>query len=98
MEGFHILGTSPLNIDGPEKLSGRARYAIDLTVPGMLHARVLRSTQPHARIVSIDSRRAMAIPGVIAVITGDDFPFIEDFPGDRPTLAHRIVRYVGDAV
>jgi CO/xanthine dehydrogenase Mo-binding subunit len=98
MEGFHILGTGPLNIDGPEKLSGRARYAIDLTLPGMLHARVLRSTQPHARIVSIDSSRAKAIPGVIAVITSDDFPFIEDFPGDRPALAHRVVKYVGDAV
>ncbi len=98
MQGTHILGTGPQNIDGPEKLSGRARYAIDVTLPGMLHARVLRSPHPHARITSIDTSRALAIPGVLAVITGDDLPVIEDFPGDRPTLAQGIVRYVGDAV
>jgi CO/xanthine dehydrogenase Mo-binding subunit len=98
MEGTHILGTGPVNIDAPEKLSGRARYAIDLTLPGMLHGRVLRSPHPHARVVSIDASRALGIPGVLAVVTGADAPLLEDFPGDRPTLAHGVVRYVGDAV
>jgi CO/xanthine dehydrogenase Mo-binding subunit len=98
MQETIVLGTGPRNIDGPEKLSGRARYAIDMVLPGMLHGRILRSPHPHARIVSIDASRALAIPGVMAVVTGADLPVLEDFPGDRPTLAQGIVRYVGDAV
>ena len=64
----------------------------------MLHARVLRSPLPHARIVSIDTSAARAIPGVMAVITGKDLPVLEDFPGDRPTLAYERVCYIGDAI
>lgn len=94
----YILGKSEQNIDAPEKIAGRAKYAIDVILPGMLHARVLRSPVPHARIVSIDTSAATAIPGVMAVITGKDLPILEDFPGDRPTIAHERVCYIGDAV
>ncbi len=93
-----ILGKSELNIDAPEKIAGRAKYAIDMTLPGMLHARVLRSPRAHARILSIDTSAARAIPGVLAVITAQDMPHLEDFPGDRPTLALDRVCYIGDAV
>ena len=98
MEENFILGKSPLNIDGPEKLSGRAKYAIDMVLPGMVHGKVLRSPHAHAEIVNIDSSQAEALPGVCAVVTGDDLPVLEDLPGDRPTLAQGRVRYVGDAV
>ncbi len=98
MVDTYILGKSELNIDSPEKISGRAMYAIDMTLPGMLQARVLRSPRAHAKILSIDTSAAKAIPGVLAVITGQDLPFLEDFPGDRPTLALDRVCYIGDAV
>ena len=98
MEENFILGKSPLNIDGPEKISGRAIYAIDMVLPGMVHGKVLRSPHPHAEIVGIDSSKAEALPGVCAVVTGEDLPILEDLPGDRPTLAQGRVRYVGDAV
>ena len=93
-----ILGKSELNIDGPEKIAGRAKYAIDMSLPGMLHALVLRSPLPHAKIVSLDASRARALPGVLAVITARDLPVLEDFPGDRPVLALDRVCYIGDAV
>src|SRR5688572_21613426 len=82
-----ILGKPGLNIDTPEKIAGRARYAIDMALPGMLQARVLRSPHPHAKIVSVDTSRAKALPGVHAVITAHDLPVLGDFPGDRPVLA-----------
>ena len=93
-----ILGKSPLNIDGPEKLTGRAKYVIDMVLPGMVHGKVLRSPHPHAKIINIDTSKAKALTGVCAILTGEDLPVLEDLPGDRPTLAQGVVRYVGDAV
>jgi carbon-monoxide dehydrogenase large subunit len=93
-----ILGKPGLNIDTPEKIAGRARYAIDMALPGTLQARVLRSPHPHAKIVSLDVSRARALPGVHAVITARDLPVVGDFPGDRPILAMDRVCYIGDAV
>ena len=55
MVDTYILGKSEMNIDAPEKIAGRARYAIDVVLPGMLHARVLRSPRPHAKILSVDT-------------------------------------------
>ena len=60
--------------DARDKVLGRALYAADLTMPGMLHAAVLRSPHPHADIVDIDDREARALPGVVAVVTGKDVP------------------------
>ena len=73
-----ILGKPGLNIDTPEKIAGRARYAIDMALPGTLQARVLRSPHPHAKIVSIDTSRAKALPGVHAIITASDLPVVGD--------------------
>ncbi|WP_338617612.1 xanthine dehydrogenase family protein molybdopterin-binding subunit [Pigmentiphaga sp. CHJ604] len=98
------LGQEP-RADYLEKVTGTAIYASDVHVPGMLHGKILRSTVPHARIAGIDVRAALAIPGVVAVLTGDD---LHRLPGsairwglslrDRPVIALDKVRYVGDPV
>jgi CO/xanthine dehydrogenase Mo-binding subunit len=89
--------------DGPDKVTGVARYTFDVTLPGMLHAKVLRSPHPHARIVAIDASRAEALPGVVAVVTGADAiklpdPYYGVAIRDQPVLAIDKVRYVGDMV
>ncbi len=73
---FKVIGTRPIRHDGVDKVTGRARYGADISLPGMLHAKVLRSPHAHARIKSIDASAALALPGVKAVITGTDFPDI----------------------
>ncbi len=69
---YKVVGTRPIRHDGPDKVTGRARYGADVHLPGLLHGKVLRSPHPHARIVSIDSSRALALPGVKAVVTATD--------------------------
>ena len=71
---FDVVGTRPIRHDGPDKVMGRARYAADIHLTGMLHGKILRSPHPHARIRGIDARRALALPGVMAVVTAADFP------------------------
>jgi CO/xanthine dehydrogenase Mo-binding subunit len=71
---FTQIGTRPIRHDGVDKVTGRANYGADFTLPGMLHGAVLRSPHAHARIVSIDTSAAEAMPGVKAVITGVDIP------------------------
>ncbi len=70
------MGRRVPRIDGLEKASGRALYGVDVALPGMLFAKILRSPHAHARIRAIDTRRARALPGVRAVITGEDTPKI----------------------
>src|SRR5262249_56120088 len=72
--GHGYVGTRTIRPDGVDKVTGRARFGADFNLPGQLIGRVLRSPHPHARIVSIDTSRAQALPGVKAVITRDDFP------------------------
>src|SRR5690242_6042782 len=76
--GHGYVGTRTIRPDGVDKVTGRARFGADFSLPGQLIGRVLRSPHPHARIVSIDTRKAEALPGVKAVITRDDF-------GDQPS-------------
>ena len=71
-----VVGTRPIRPDGPDKVTGRAAYGADFAMPGQLMGRVLRSPHAHARIVAIDARRARALPGVKAVVSGADFPDI----------------------
>ena len=90
-------------LDGPDKVTGAARYTFDVSLPGMLHAKVLRSPHPHARIRSIDTGRAEGLPGVAAVVTGIDAVGLPDpYYGvairDQPVVAIDKVRYVGDMV
>ena len=69
---YKVVGTRPIRHDGADKVTGLARYSADLNLPGMLYGKVLRSPHAHARIKSIDTSRAVALPGVRAVITGAD--------------------------
>ena len=75
---YKVIGTRPIRQDGVDKVTGRARYAADFDLPGMLHAKVLRSPHAHARIRGIDTSKAEALPGVYAVVTSKDFPIIKD--------------------
>jgi CO/xanthine dehydrogenase Mo-binding subunit len=96
------VGRSMARSDAAEKLRGEARYVGDLVVPRMLHGKVLRSPFPHARIVSIDTAAAEALPGVVAVLTGADLMDIDPYYGhaiqDRPILAIDRVRFAGEPV
>ncbi|TCS63094.1 molybdopterin-dependent oxidoreductase [Varunaivibrio sulfuroxidans] len=96
-----FIGANVRRIDAPSKVTGALRYAGDMTMSGMLHMHILRSDRPHARIVSLDPSRAMAIPGVEAVVTCDDVPGEDGFGvfvEDQPVLARGKVRFVGEAV
>ena len=71
---FEYVGTRPIRHDGLEKVTGRANYGADFTLPGMLHGYLVRSPHAHARILSIDASEAEGMPGVKAVVTGQDIP------------------------
>ena len=66
---YKVVGTRPIRHDGVDKVTGRARYGADINLPGLLYGKMLRSPHPHARIKSIDPSRALALPGVKAVVT-----------------------------
>jgi CO/xanthine dehydrogenase Mo-binding subunit len=76
---YKVLGTRPIRHDGVDKVTGRAVYGADVQMPGLLHGRVLRSPIPHGLIRLIDASKALAMPGVEAVVTSAD---LTD-PGDR---------------
>src|SRR5437667_3404163 len=75
---YKVIGTRPLRPDGTDKVTGRALYAADFALPGMLYGRVLRSPHAHARILRIDTRAAEALPGLRAVMTAADLPAASD--------------------
>lgn len=77
MVPLKVVGTRPLRPDGVDKVTGRAAYSADMAMPGMLHALIKRSPHAHARIVSIDTRKALALKGVKAVVTSEDFPELD---------------------
>ncbi len=84
------------------KVSGAARFTSDLGFPGMLHAVLVRSQVPHGRLLSIDASAAVSAPGVVRVVTADDFGDVDPDDGelvdDQPMLAIDVVRYVGEPV
>jgi carbon-monoxide dehydrogenase large subunit len=94
------IGASIPRLEGAEKVTGRARYTADVTPPGTLWGKVLRSPHPHARIVRIDATAARQVPGVRAVITGQDAPglYVGKTLRDMPVLCWDRVRFVGDRV
>ena len=75
-ESTRYVGTRRPRIDGREKVIGATRYAADLTRPGLLHARVVGSIYAHARIRGVDAEAALAVPGVVAVLTAKDLPIV----------------------
>src|SRR5579883_336596 len=89
---FKVIGTRPIRHDGVDKVTGRARYGADYAFPDMLHGKMLRSPYAHARIKSIKVDKALALPGVKAVVTSADFPELPDkmeAAGEAPVnLAH----------
>src|SRR5438128_2220003 len=96
---FDVIGTTVPKRDGAEKVTGRTRYLHDLVLPRLAHGKILRSRHPHARLVRVDTRRASALPGVLAVLTGDD---VEPRPfgvaKDQTALKRGKVRSVRDEV
>ena len=97
-----IVGTSPIKHDGIDKVTGRAKFGADFILPGMLHGKILRSPHAHAHLVSIDTSKAEAVPGVKAVVTRDDFPDIAQGTPDgdltRNCMAREKVYYDGHPV
>ena len=99
---YKWVGTRPIRHDGYDKVVGKARFAADLNLPGQLHAAYLRSPHAHANIVSIDTSKAEAMPGVKAVVTGDDFPALDITDPNHDVsinvLARGTVLYHGHAI
>jgi CO/xanthine dehydrogenase Mo-binding subunit len=99
---LRVVGRSVPRIDALGKVTGRTRYVTDLELPGMAHAKLLRSPYPHARIAAIDTARARALPGVLAVVTAAELTWCDPNFGpafrDRPILASSVARYEGEAV
>ncbi len=95
------VGSRRPKVGAFDAVTGRLRYAADIALPGMLHAKLVRSPHPNARVVSVDAAPALAIPGVHAVITGRDLPRrygILPWTRDEHALAPEHARHVGDAV
>ena len=100
---FKVVGTRVKRPDGVDKVTGRARYGADASLPGQLTGLALRSPHAHAKITAIDTSRAEQIPGVKAIITADDLPFPEGLAPDlQQTLENSMARgralYDGHAV
>lgn len=103
--GLSIVGTTPVRLDGVEKVRGLSPYSISTKVQGMLHAKVLRSRLPHAKLLRVDASRAEKLPGVAAVVTRDDVIGRKDLDPyygvallDQSIVAIDKVRFVGDIV
>jgi CO/xanthine dehydrogenase Mo-binding subunit len=86
--------------DGKDKVTGLGRYTADLSLTGMLHARFVYAPTTHARLTRVDTARARALPGVLAVITHADVPDVlhGPFVPDRRLFAKDVVRFEGDVV
>ncbi len=98
---FRVVGKALRKVDATAKVTGVTKFADDLFLARMLYAKLLRSPHPHARIVSIDTSQALALPGVKAVLTGQDLPIpfgILPVSQDEHALAVDRVRFVGDPV
>src|ERR1700730_7298337 len=101
LEEFSVVGKPLIKPDAFAKVSGQTKFADDLALPRMLFGRILRSPHPHARILRVDTARARALPGVLAVLTGADLPIkfgILPVSQDEEALAREKVRYVGDPI
>ncbi len=96
-----ILGGDGPKIDGRARITGQARFVADMKLPRMVHGKFLRSPHAHARIVSIDLSRALALPGVVGAMTGEDLPRrygAIPVAQDETALALGKVRYIGEPV
>ncbi|HNX29174.1 MAG TPA: xanthine dehydrogenase family protein molybdopterin-binding subunit [Syntrophomonadaceae bacterium] len=101
-DSYDVIGTKTTRIDAKSKATGKAMYVEDVMLPGMLHAKILRSPYCHARIINIDTSEAEKLPGVKAVLTGKDVPQVYMAAiecRDEPLLAwDGKVRFIGQEV
>ena len=100
-QGFRVVGKENRKVDGMSKATGEAIYTDDIQLPGMLHAKMLRSPHAHARIVSVDTSKAEALPGVVATLVGAELPIrygVIPWTPDEHALAVDKVRFIGDEV
>ena len=99
-----IIGTNYPKIDGEEKVTGKAVFSGDISMPGMLYCKFVRSPYPHAKILSIDTSEAEKLPGVKAITTGEDYVNtlgcveIDQATADKMPLCTDKVRYIGDEI
>ncbi len=98
MTSFSAIGRSTLIADGWAKVTGALRYAPDIRLPGMLHARLVTSPHAHAEVLAIDVEAALAAPGVVAVLTGHDLPHFAAQNRRRLLLARNRVVFCGQPV
>jgi CO/xanthine dehydrogenase Mo-binding subunit len=101
MTPLSVVGQSVLRRDARAKVLGREEFCVDIKLPGMLHAKVLGSAYPHAKIVGIDVSAAEKLPGMRCVVTEQDAPKKLTGTGtvrDMPLLARGVVRYIGEPV
>ncbi len=102
MSEHKLLSTYAPRIDGPAKATGKAKYSDDLSMPGALHAAILQSPLAHAKILHIDTSKALKLPGVKAVVTAKEAGLVKYGVSparyDETLFAHEKVRYVGDEI
>ena len=100
MTQLKFVGQDEVRIDGAAKVSGAAQYIDDLEFgPGLLYAEIIESPYAHAQILSIDTKKAEQVPGVVKVVTGKDFPYSFGlYMHDRFVCAQERVRFVGEQV
>ena len=98
MSNLQVVGRSFPQVDSPEKVQGNAAYVGDISLPRMVHAKVLRSPHAHARILKIHTDKALRVRGVVAVLTGEDAPRTRwgVIQNDQKVLAQDKVRYIGE--
>src|SRR2546421_3780593 len=100
-EPLKVIGKPFRKVDARSKCTGQTKFADDIVLPRMLFCKILRSHEPHAIIKSIDTSKALALPGVLAVITGRDLPIpygILPVSEDEHALCIDKVRFIGDPV
>ncbi|MBI5571508.1 MAG: molybdopterin-dependent oxidoreductase [Desulfomonile tiedjei] len=102
MSEFRVLNTRAARLDAPAKATGRAKYADDLAMPGMLYGAILQSPLAHAKILNIDTSKARKFPGIRAVVTAKEAGLVKYGVSparyDETLYAHEKVRYVGDEI
>lgn len=98
-ESLQVIGKATPRADAPAKLTGKERYAGDLAVPGLLHARPVLSVQAHAKLLGVERDAALAVPGVVAVLLAEDLPFVAAAPPRAAeSLAKTEIVYAGQPV
>ena len=100
MPSNEFIGSPTPRVEGELKVSGKAIYAVDVTLPGMLWGKLLRSPLSYGKIKRIDTSKAMALPGVRAIVTGEDVKGLKIGRKlyDMPILADGVVRFIGEKV